>query len=1016
MPTLTTLKSRYLVALALMAIGCQPALSPQQMEATGEGLFLTRYMSTKVHTRVYQLSQPALLERVSIKDNKYEINRDLLEQVEQEQTQFLEEVKKQAPEAQLVYRYRLTLNALAISGTYEEHDKLAQISQVQQIETANKLELIREVTDDYAVAVSDSNSVKLIGAETAHKLGITGKNVRVGVVDSGIDYTHRMLGGPGTEESYLSINPEKPSPLFPNEKIVGGIDLMGDITSINVMTRDNFIPYPDQNPLDENGHGTHIAGTIAGIGDNENSHTGVAPDAKIYAIKAVTRDGETYDYVLLKALEYAADPNEDLDLSDKLDVLNFSLGTIFGVPYTMMNTAIDNLRKVGTFVVAAVGNSGNIPFVAASPAVNTNTISVAASFFADVMKNTIQFSTATDRFYLYYRDISNLIIGEWLDSAKGELAYWNISDSSQNLEAFRNKVVLFQGDRQNDSDRIAQLAKAGAVGVLLITPDGNTEDFRSKRYFQMPGGILLQSEADKLLKELSHETIEVDFISSKKAQMRMHTMANFSSRGPRSTDGQIKPEITAPGVNILSAVVATGDVVDYQDGTSMATPHIAGVMALLLEKHPHRSLDFYKSLLMGQAEPILQSDGTPFPIALQGAGQVNVLKSLDASLISTPAALSLGIHKLNSSKKLKTELELQNISDETLNLRYSFVGSKSLVLNGGSLTLAAGKSKKIQINSLLDVKSVQSDSADLEGRILFKDQSGQLLLQIPVLALVKKESQLKIQSLEESYSLENPQTQSVYANLFQALGHSSQKPQAPEKLIQDSGCDLKSVGYRVVERNAAKILQLAYETYDMQTTWNKCETSIQFDLNQDGIVDFEATNHVHLIPGIYESQLTSLLFDGNKVRQIQKDYLAKESQNDYAEFDYLNAVTDTRLFTGLSLSRYAILEINLDKLSLQEAQPVQVKISTSHQSNGSVQQDDYLQDQNTWFQPNWDLSKITFAQEEIKLEGRQTLEIPKPASSGYLVIKTAASLRENDSSVENERKTSDLLPRRRGER
>ena len=121
--------------------------------------------------------------------------------------------------------------------------------------------------------INDFNSTTFIGADQAHnrtienKSGnqeyIMGQGINVGIIDTGIDYTYSMLGGNGNPEEFKNMNPDQPSASFPNAKVVGGIDLVG--TQYNAGS-DRFelrIPHPDSNPIDEGGHGTHVAGTVA---------------------------------------------------------------------------------------------------------------------------------------------------------------------------------------------------------------------------------------------------------------------------------------------------------------------------------------------------------------------------------------------------------------------------------------------------------------------------------------------------------------------------------------------------------------------------------------------------------------------------------------------------------------------------------------------------------------------------------------------------------------------------------
>jgi subtilisin family serine protease len=134
------------------------------------------------------------------------------------------------------------------------------------------------------------DAVPQIGAiEVATNLGFTGKNVTIGVIDTGVDYTHKSLGGSGKVQDYDKArqNPSRAEGLFPNNKVIGGYDFAGtSYTGSNT-------PVVDEDPIDENGHGSHVSGITAGMTGNRNLHHGVAPDALILGLKVFGRTGGT---------------------------------------------------------------------------------------------------------------------------------------------------------------------------------------------------------------------------------------------------------------------------------------------------------------------------------------------------------------------------------------------------------------------------------------------------------------------------------------------------------------------------------------------------------------------------------------------------------------------------------------------------------------------------------------------------------------------------------------------------
>ena len=194
------------------------------------------------------------------------------------------------------------------------------------------------------VVRSNESSVPFIGATKVwDRLGVRGQGMRVAVVDTGIDYTHADFGGPGTVAAYEQNDPNVVERgTFPTDKVIGGFDFVGSNYDVLDDDASNDIPRPDFDPLDRDGHGTHVAGTCCGIGVPGSVGAGVAPRAKLYAYK-VWDVGNSTDDVLVAAYERAVDPNRDGDTGDQVDVLQFS----GGVDYGTLNSVEADRRAAG---------------------------------------------------------------------------------------------------------------------------------------------------------------------------------------------------------------------------------------------------------------------------------------------------------------------------------------------------------------------------------------------------------------------------------------------------------------------------------------------------------------------------------------------------------------------------------------------------------------------------------------------------------------------------------------------
>lgn len=183
---------------------------------------------------------------------------------------------------------------------------------------------VKHVHPDAAVTALLDRSVAWIGADAVwQQYGTRGEGVTVGIIDSGVDYLHPALGGG----------------IGPGYKVAGGYDFVDG----------------DDDPMDDLGHGTHVAGIVAADGAG---FRGVAPGARLVAYRVLNARGEGTSSQVIAALERAVDPNLDGDLSDRLDVVNISLGSRYGRETDPTSVAVDHATRLGVICVVAAGNTG----------------------------------------------------------------------------------------------------------------------------------------------------------------------------------------------------------------------------------------------------------------------------------------------------------------------------------------------------------------------------------------------------------------------------------------------------------------------------------------------------------------------------------------------------------------------------------------------------------------------------------------------------------------------------------
>jgi subtilisin family serine protease len=185
-------------------------------------------------------------------------------------------------------------------------------------------------------------------------------------------------------------------------------------------------------------------------------------------------------------------------------------------------------------------------------------------------------------------------------------------------------------------------------------------------------------------------------------------LAPFSSRGPRTGDEAVKPDITAPGVNIVAARAAGTELgtpaADFPDsyvaldGTSMATPHVAGSAALLAQEHPDWKAAQLKDILMSSAAPKGAADAFQ-----QGAGRVDVAHAITQTITTEPASVSFGLEKWphDSDRPLTKTVTYHNAGTSALTLDLSLPGDKAGVysLSTGALTVPAGGTADVKVTA-----------------------------------------------------------------------------------------------------------------------------------------------------------------------------------------------------------------------------------------------------------------------------------------------------------------------------
>jgi subtilisin family serine protease len=581
-----------------------------------------------------------------------------------------------------------------------------------------------------------AQTVPYVGGAAVQASGTTGAGVRVAVLDSGIDYTHKNLGGSGSLADYATAAGDAtviPVGLFPTAKVVGGFDFVGSTwASSTVGTRTE-----DPNPIDdgpEGGHGTHVADIIAGK-SLDGTQKGMAPGAALYAVKVCSSVSTSCNGVaLLKGMDFAMNPDGNVATDDAVDVINLSLGSGYGQIEDDLTQAVSNAVAAGTVVVASAGNSADRPYIAGSPSIAPGAISVAQTqvpsalafplVVTGITPSTIT-NTATVDWAPLGMGFSGQVVRLGRGCPAGSIDGTNPDDAYFNGNNPSGKVALIDRGACSISLKVDRATKAGAVAVIIannVAGDPPSFSFGGGVQPLAPTIVISQADGNRIKTALGATGVNpavVASVSSAVTVPLVGSMVASSSRGPSMNIHRIKPEIGAPGASV-SAEYGTGTGTTAFGGTSGAAPMVAGAAALMIQAHPTRSALQIKAMLMNSADSTVYTNpatrpGELAPITRIGSGELRVNRAValssaawDRSALS--AALSFGAVEADKQLILKKTLTVENFgaSARTYTIAPTFrfandaASGAVLVQVPGSVSVAAGGSTDVEVTLVIN--------------------------------------------------------------------------------------------------------------------------------------------------------------------------------------------------------------------------------------------------------------------------------------------------------------------------
>ncbi len=556
------------------------------------------------------------------------------------------------------YDFQDLWNGLSVRATASEAAALAELSSasaVYPVELIDAPEPLQEAEPHLGTALG------MTGADVAvSELGFDGEGLSVAIIDTGIDYGHPDLGGDGEGTS------------FPTDRVTHGFDYVGDDYDASDPDRDEPSPNPD--PMDINGHGTHVAGISGANPADEDGVQGVAPAVTFGAYKVFGTSGSSSADVIIAAMEDAA--------ADGMDIINMSLGAAFAWGDYPTSKVANQLVADGTVVVASAGNSGETGvFSLGAPGNATDAIGVASA--DNLSMNALVMEApgldGPDGEDLPYSGMSDAQLPP-LDEELDEVVWIGRGCSSLGDELEGDPegatALIIRGECTFE-EKYNTAVDAGATGVII--------------YNHLPGlfaggGIVpaddvwaaaTTNEHGAALRALAESEDEAVVTATERTMSIVNPggglVSSFSSYG-MTPDLDFRPDILAPGGLIESTYPLASGGYATISGTSMSAPHVAGAVALLLDAQPDLAADEVRGVLQNSAEPVVWSGNPDLGILdntfRQGAGMLQIDTSITATSSVEPSKIALG-----EAESVDTTLTITNAGDEAVTYDLDHVGA-----------------------------------------------------------------------------------------------------------------------------------------------------------------------------------------------------------------------------------------------------------------------------------------------------------------------------------------------------
>ena len=557
--------------------------------------------------------------------------------------------------------FDVLFNGFSIEVDARDRSKLSQLAGVKAIYPVDIVKApTPEVTEGAAPDLAAA--IAMTGANIAQSaMGLTGAGIKVAVMDTGIDIDHPDFGGTG-------VNGTTP---FPTARIAHGYDFVGNaFNADSTSAAYNPVATPDNNPDDCGGHGTHVAGIVGANGTVK----GVAPGVTFGAYRVFGCAGSTTADIMIAAMEMA--------LADGMHVLNMSIGASYQWPQYPTAQASDRLVNKGMVVVASIGNSGATGlYSAGAPGVGKKVIGTASfdnvqvtqpAFTVNPGGLLVGFSSATGAPPPPQSGTSPIAP---LSSVEGCLAADFAGFPAGSIALIRRGTCSFH-------IKAANAMAAGASGVILYNNVAGpiTPTVVGTPTITIPVVAVSLAHGTHIA-SLPSPTLTWGSAIVASASATGGLISSFSSFG-LAPDLSMKPDIGAPGGNIYSTYPLEAGRYASLGGTSMASPHVAGAVALLLQAKPKTPAQAVRAILQNSADPKAWGGnpglGLLDNVHRQGAGMLDIDDAIRATTRVEPSSIAMGE---GQAGPMTRTLQIQNQSATAVTYNLSSVNALSTGAN-----------------------------------------------------------------------------------------------------------------------------------------------------------------------------------------------------------------------------------------------------------------------------------------------------------------------------------------------